>query len=72
MNIYGSYYLLDNLFIKFGSKLYRQTVCISMGTNCALLAADLLLLCYERDLMLSISKNFKLYIDYKSYLSLYI
>ena len=57
MNIYGSYYLLDNLFIKFGSKLYRQTVCISMGTNCALLAADLLLLCYERDLMLSISDN---------------
>ena len=28
-------------FIKFGSKLYRHIVGISMGTNCALLVADL-------------------------------
>ena len=27
-------YLLDNLSIKFGSKLYRQIVGIPMGTNC--------------------------------------
>ena len=28
------HYLLDNIFIRFGSKLYRQIVGISMGTNC--------------------------------------
>ena len=28
-------YLLDNIYIIFGSKLYRQNVGIPMGTNCA-------------------------------------
>ena len=51
------HYLLDNLFIRFGSKLYRQIVGIPMGTNCAPLAADLFLFCYERDFMLSLSDN---------------
>ena len=36
-------YLLDNIFIRFGSKLYRQNVGIPMGTNCAPL---LLLICF--------------------------
>ena len=45
------HYLLDNIFIKFGSKLYRQFVGIPMGTNCAPLVADLFLFCYERDFM---------------------
>ena len=40
-------YLLDNMFIKLGIKLYRQTIGIPMGTNCALLVADLFLFCYE-------------------------
>ena len=34
------HYLLDNIFIRFGSKLYRQIVGIPMGTNCAPLVAD--------------------------------
>ena len=51
------HYLLDNIFIRFGSKLYRQIVGIPMGTNCAPLVADLFLLCYERDFMLSLSDN---------------
>ena len=34
-------FLLDNIYIKFGSKLYRQIVGIPMGTNCAPLVADL-------------------------------
>ena len=29
------HYLLDNIFIKFGSKVYRQIVGIAVGTNCA-------------------------------------
>ena len=51
------HYLLDNIFIRFGSKLYRQIVGIPMGTNCAPLVADLFLICYERDFMLSLSDN---------------
>ena len=35
-------YLLDNIYIRFGSKLYRQNVGISMGKNCA----PLLLICF--------------------------
>ena len=45
------------VFIRFGSKLYRQIVGIHMGINCAPLATDLFLFCYERDLMLSLSDN---------------
>ena len=51
------HYLLDNIFIRFGSKLYRQTVGIPIGTNCAPLVADLFLFCYERDFILSLSDN---------------
>ena len=47
-------FLLDNIYIRFGSKLYRQIVGIPMGTNCAPLVADLFLFCYERDFMLSL------------------
>ena len=48
-------YLLDNIYIRFGTKLYRQTVGIPMGTNCAPLVAHLFLFCYERDFMMSLS-----------------
>ena len=51
------HYLLDNIFIRFGSKLYRQVVGIPMGTKCAPLVADLFLFCYERDFMLSLPDN---------------
>ena len=51
------HYLLDNIFIRFGSKLNRQIVGIPMGTNCAPHVADLFLFCYERDFMLSLSDN---------------
>ena len=51
------HYLLDNIFINFGSNLYRQIVGIPMGTNCPPLVADLFLFCYERDFMVSLSDN---------------
>ena len=51
------HYPLDNIFIRFGSKLYRQIVGIPMGTYCVPLVADLFLFCYERDFMLSLSDN---------------
>ena len=50
-------FLLDNIYIRFGSRLYRQIVGIPMGTNCAPLVADLFLFCYERDFMLSLSED---------------
>ena len=50
-------YFLDNtcIYMRFGTKLYRQIVGIPMGTNCAPLLADLFLFCYERDFMTSLS-----------------
>ena len=51
------HYRLDNIFIRFGSKLYRQIAGIPIGTNCASLVADLFLFCYDRDFMLSLSDN---------------
>ena len=50
-------FLLDNIYIRFGTKLYRQIVGIPMGTNCAPLVADLFLFCYERDFMISLSND---------------
>ena len=50
-------FLLDNIYIRFGSKLYRQIEGIPMGTNCASPVAGLFLFCYERDFMLSLSEN---------------
>ena len=48
---------LDNIYIKFGNKLYRQIFGIPMGTNCAPLVADLFLFCNERDFMTSLSDD---------------
>ena len=39
-------YLLDNIYIRFGSKLYRQNVGIPKETNCA----PLLLICFYFDM----------------------
>ena len=50
-------YLLDSIYIRFGSELYRQNIGISMGTNCAPLVADLFLFCYERDFMKYLTKE---------------
>ena len=50
-------FLLDNIYIRFGTKLYRQIVGIPMGTNCASLVADLFFFCYERDFMKDLSSD---------------
>ena len=54
---YALSFLLDNIYIRYGNKLYRQIVGIPMGTNCASLAADLFLFCYERDFITSLSDD---------------
>ena len=43
-------YLLDNIYIRFGNKLYRQIVGIPMGTNCAPLVADLFLFFFMKEI----------------------
>ena len=50
-------FFLDNIFIRFGTKLYKQEVGIPMGTNCAPLVADLFLFCFEKDFMMSLSDD---------------
>ena len=50
-------FLLDNIYIRFGTTLYRQIVGIPMGTNCAPLVADLFLFCYERGFMKNLSSD---------------
>ena len=50
-------FLLENSFIRFGTKLCRQVVGIPMGTYCAPLVAVLFLFCYERDFMMSLSDD---------------
>ena len=42
-------FLIDNIFVKFGGRVFEQTVGIPMGTNCAHLHADLFLYSYEAD-----------------------
>ena len=46
-------FLLNNIYIRFGTKLFRQIVGIPMDTNCAPRVADLFLFCYERCFMMS-------------------
>ena len=50
-------YFLDNIFIRFGTKFYRRTTGIPMGTNFAPLVADLFRFCYERSFMKSLSRE---------------
>ena len=47
--------MIDNIIIRFGTKLYRKIVGIQMDTNCAPLVADLFLFGYVRDFMMSLS-----------------
>ena len=35
-------YLIDNIFVEFGRRIFQQTIGIPMGTNCAPLLADFL------------------------------
>ena len=51
-------FLLDNIYIRFGTKLYRQIVGIPFGTNnCVPLVAYLFLFCYEKDFIKDLSSD---------------
>ena len=42
-------FLLDTIYIRFDTNLYRPNVGIPIGTNCGPPVADLFLFCYERN-----------------------
>ena len=49
------HYLLDNIFLRFGSKLYRQIVGIPMGTTRLYSSCcKFVLFCYERVYVVSV------------------
>ena len=59
-------FLIDNIFVTFGGRVFQQTVGIPMGTNCAPLLADLFLYYYEADFMQELlrKKDKKLALSY--------
>ena len=52
-------FLVDNIYARFGGQLFRQTVGIPMGTNCAPLLADLFLYSYENEFLDKLIKECK-------------
>ena len=44
-------FLIDNIFVQFGWRLFHQVIGIPMGTNCAPLLADLFLYSYENEFL---------------------
>ena len=42
---------IDNIFVKFEGRLFRQVIGIPMGTNCAPLVPDLFLYSYENEFL---------------------
>ena len=50
-------FLLDNILYDLVQRCNRQVVGIPTGTNCAPLVVDLILLCYVRDFMVSLSDD---------------
>jgi hypothetical protein len=50
-------FLIDNIFVFFGGRVFQQTVGIPMSTNCAPLLADLFLYSYETDFIQGLHKK---------------
>ena len=44
-------FLIDNIFVQFGGRLFRQVIGILMETNCAPLLANLFLCSYENEFL---------------------
>ena len=54
-------YLIDNIYVSIGNKVYRQCVGIPMGTDCAPLVANLFLFYYEY-----VTRSGKWYIHFRA------
>ena len=46
--------LVDNIFLVFAGKVFQQIIGISVGTDCALLVADIFLYSYEAEFLQSL------------------
>ncbi|KAK3093303.1 hypothetical protein FSP39_013879 [Pinctada imbricata] len=55
-------FLIDNIFVVFGGKVFQQIVGIPMGTNCAPLLADIFLYSYEAEFIQSLVSDGKRYL----------
>ena len=44
-------FLIDNIFVQFGGRLFHQVIGIPMRTNCAPLLADLFLYSFEKEFL---------------------
>ena len=47
-------FLVHNIFVVFGGKVFQQIVGIQMGTNCAPFLPDIFLYSYEAEITLSL------------------
>ena len=52
-------FLVDNIFVVFGGKVFQQKVGIPMGTHCAPLLADIFLYSYEAEFIQSLLSSGK-------------
>ena len=52
-------FLVDNIYVRFGGQLFRLTIGIPMGTNCAPLLANLFLYSYESQFLDKLVKEGK-------------
>ena len=52
-------FLVDNIYVRFGGQLFRQMVCVPMGTNCAPLLADLFFYSCENEFLDKLVKEGK-------------
>jgi len=50
-------FLIDNIFVIFGGRVFQETVGIPMGTNCVPLLADLFLYSHEADFIKGLLKK---------------
>jgi len=50
-------FLIDNISIEFGDRIFQQTVGIPMVTNCAPLLADLFLYSYEAEFVQELKRS---------------
>ena len=50
-------FLLDNIYIRFGSKFFSQIVGIPMGTDCVPIVTNIFSFCYERNFMLCLPEG---------------
>ena len=63
-------FLVDNIFVVFAGKFFKQIIGIPMGTNCAPLLADIYLYSYEAEFIQSLlSAGKKKYIERSKHLS---